>query len=111
MIAAHLEPERRKEIAEAIGQKLIEEIKPRTGGGSHARPEHAAEPVHSSPSPEEERIAEAVAFLEEKGYTQGDLVRAAGRLCDWLKTDAYKTLPHDARLQTWWATQRDGRPE
>lgn len=111
MIAQHLDETKRAEIANAIGDKLLAEIKPSSGGGSHARPPHAEESARQAPSPEEERIAEAVAFLELKGYTKGDLVRAAGRLCDWMKTDAYKTLPHDARLQTWWATERDGRPE
>ncbi len=109
MIAQHLDETKRSEIANAIGDKLLTEVQSgRRDSGATGQPRG---PVVLPPSAEDERMVEAVKFLEEKGYSEGDLVRAAGRLATWLKSDAYKTLPHVARLQTWWATQREGRPE
>lgn len=106
MIAAHLSEEKRTEIADAIGARLLAEIQP-TG----AKPKQPTTAAPVKETAEELKWKHATDFLKGKGYADADLARAAGRLAAWLKSDVYPHLTLDARMQTWWATQREGKPE
>lgn len=108
LIARHLTETKRAEIAEALGERLLAEVKPSKSSGSARAPR---EPAAIEPSEEDKKMQEVVEFLLEKGCREGELVRATTRLADWLKSPAFGHLPRAARMQTWWATQRDGRPE
>lgn len=99
MLAPHLTKQKRAEIAEALGEKLLAEIAP--AGKVHGAP--LEQHVHV-PDPERLKYDETAQFLADHGYSSGDQVRAAGRLEDFLK--AHPTLTREAGMRVWLGRER-----
>lgn len=100
MIAPHLAAEKRTEIADALGDKLLAEI-----GG--AKPKPPATPAAHPQAVDIPKDFDVTSFLVEKGIEGADLVRKTAQVVEWLKSDKYAHLTRDARIQTWWACRTE----
>lgn len=101
LIAQHLPDEKRTEIATALGDKLLEEVKPsprREAPGGSPEP---ADPVDLSAH------TDTALFLVDKGLTGSALVKATGALTSFLAGSEFAHLTRDARMQTWWASRAE----
>ncbi|WP_433584598.1 hypothetical protein [Microbacterium hydrocarbonoxydans] len=101
LIADKLSAERQTEIADLLADKLIADA----GGPRSPRPSAPAAalpPVVESVDTSEH--AEAADFLVAHGYQGAELVRAAGRLAEWLKH--HPTLTREAGMRVWLGEER-----
>lgn len=103
MIAEHLPAEKRAEVAEALAEKLLAEVKPKRDAASQAGASVAVEDELVDLSGH----TETASFLVDKGLTGRALVAAHDRLFAWLASDEFGHLPRDSRMQAWWASKYD----
>lgn len=101
LIADKLSETKQQEVAELLAEKLIADA------GGPRRPGPPA-PV-AAPSPVVEVIdmsehAEAAEFLVTHGYQGAELVKAAGRLADFLKR--HQNLTREAGMRVWLGEER-----
>lgn len=102
MIAQHLPDAKRKEIAEAIADKLLAEV----GGG---KPKPPAAPLADYIADERAVLIErdehdqTAAFLAARGLTGAEQVQAAGRAADYIAK--HPNLTRVAALQLWWRSE------
>lgn len=93
MIAPHLTAERRSEIAEAIGGKLLDEIGRKRPAAPVPEAEAPTLPIDLSPH------TEVASFLVDHGYTGAELVKATGRLTTFL--NQHSNLTREAGMRVW----------
>jgi hypothetical protein len=93
-IAHLLEVEQRDEIAKALGERLLAQVKP----SSAPRPERR-QVAETLPAPDQAQYDETAKFLVNHGYSSADLVRAAGRLEEFIKH--HPNLTRVAAMQKW----------
>lgn len=79
-IAEHLPPEKRKALAEKIAGLIDSSITPPSKVGAEARI-----PAETLPNPDHVVFDESARFLADHGYSKSDLVKASGRLEEFLK--------------------------
>lgn len=82
----------RSEIAKALGDRLLAEIKPAPSSPPRT-------PAETLPDPERLKFDGTAQWLSEHGFSSADLVKAAGRLEEFLKK--HPTLTREAGQRVW----------
>ncbi|MDR6867871.1 hypothetical protein J2Y69_002479 [Microbacterium resistens] len=101
VIADYLPNAKQREIAEALGERILSELKPPSGAPSGAG--LFADPPVVDLSPH----TEVASFLVDKGLQGAELVKATGKLTSFLAGPDFAHLTKQARMQTWWAARHD----
>lgn len=100
LTAEFMTEEKRREVADAIGDKLLAEA-----GGAKQPP---SRPAAHSQAVEIPKDFDVTTFLVDKGVEGADLVRKTAEIVTWLHTTAYAHLTRDARILTCGSLGRAG---